>query len=117
MKPILYYDAECPVCTAFMKKIVSDVGDSIECRPAPKQSKSFRYVRSSGATSIGADALKWLLNDFPSIAPSLNILPAVWKEKIVGATVKAAGVLREALGKFQREGTTGAKGGCNCGSK
>lgn len=119
MTPVLYYDENCPVCRIFKNRIEKDVGiGAIEFKPAPAESKTFRYVRSNGGTYLGKDALRMMLNDFPGIAPALNILPAAWKEQVIGATVKAAGLIREAIGKFsQRPGTGGKPGGCGCGKK
>lgn len=117
MKPVLYYDASCPMCSAFRKRIESDIGPGmIDFKPAPAEAKSFRYVRSTGVVTVGKDALKALLQDFPGIGGALNILPEKWKEQVIGATVRAAGALRTAMQQFQaRPGTGDKPGGCGCG--
>ena len=107
MKPQLFYDSNCPVCSEFKRLAERKLGDSVEYVPIGANKSDFEYVDADGKKFAGAKAVEKLSADFPQVKDNVWILPE--KLKVTGLKVayKVGSVVRKAISKVHH--------GCNCG--
>lgn len=108
LKPKIYYDASCPVCSSYIrlikKKVTEDMVDYLD---AGSDAKDFKYTDSNGSTYTGTMAIDRMSKDFPAILDFMWVLPPSLKTKGLKAVYKASSVVRRTIAKVKK--------GCNCG--
>jgi hypothetical protein len=107
MKPQLYYDSECPVCSEFKRLAERKLKDEVEYMQIGAYKSDFEYVNSAGTRFSGAKAIEKLSADFPQIKDYVFILPESLKVTGLKVAYKVGSVVRKAISKVHH--------GCNCG--
>jgi len=108
LKPKIYYDASCPVCSSYIRLIKTKVSeDVVDYLDAGSDAKDFKYTDANGSTYTGTMAIDRMSKDFPAILDFMWILPPSLKTKGLKAVYKASGVVRRTIAKVKKS--------CNCG--
>lgn len=108
LKPKIYYDASCPVCSSYIRLIKKKVSEEVvDYLDAGSEAKDFKYTDANGNTYTGTMAIDRMSKDFPAILDFMWILPPSLKTKGLKAVYKASGVVRRTIAKVKK--------GCNCG--
>ena len=120
MKPVLVYDATCPLCANYQRFIENRLGDRVAYEGTGAKSEDIQYRDSNGMTYSGTRAIEKFVSDFPEIRDFNSMLPKALRDagvrlpgKIPVAGVKAiyraSGVIRKGYQVVHK--------GCNCGGK
>lgn len=107
----LWYDASCPICTAFKEDLERRLGDKVIFLEAEEGSKNFKYMNDKG-TYEGRYAISVLMSDFPNISPSLMLLPPEWRTMIAKAVYEIASLGRKVIKSVAKDSVN--KKGCGC---
>ena len=107
MKPQLFYDSNCPVCSEFKRLAERKLGDSVEYVPIGANKSDFEYVDADGKKFAGAKAVEKLSADFPQVKDYVWILPEKLKVTGLKMAYRVGSVVRKAISKVHH--------GCNCG--
>ena len=107
MKPKLFFDSGCPVCSEYKRLVKNKLGDSVEYMPIEAYKSDFEYNDANGKKYVGSKAVEKLSEDFPAIKDYVWILPE--KLKVTGLKVayKVGSVVRKTIATVHH--------GCNCG--
>jgi predicted DCC family thiol-disulfide oxidoreductase YuxK len=107
MKPKLFFDSGCPVCSEYKRLVKNKLGDSVEYVPIEAYKSDFEYNDANGKKYVGSKAVEKLSEDFPAIKDYVWILPE--KLKVTGLKVayKVGSVVRKTIATVHH--------GCNCG--
>jgi len=110
-KPQLVYDANCPICTNYVRLLKKKVTpDKLEYVPSTASLDEFQYINADGVTFEGAPAIDELTKDFSEVTQFFWLLPQKYRTTALKAVYAASGVVRNVLGRVK-------KGGCGCGKK
>lgn len=107
MKPQLFFDSNCPVCTEFKRLAERKLKDSVEYVPIGAYKSDVEYVDSTGKKFVGAKAVEKLTADFPVIKDYVWMLPEKLKVSGIKTIYKVGSVVRKTIAKVHH--------GCNCG--
>ena len=108
LKPKIYYDASCPICSSYVRVIQKKIPlDMVDYLDAGSDAKDFKYTDSNGSTYTGTMAIERMSKDFPAILDFMWVLPPSLRTKGLKAVYKASSVVRRTLPKIKK--------GCNCG--
>ena len=109
LKPKIYYDAICPVCSSYIRLIKKKVSpEVVDYLDAGSEAKDFKYTDANGSTYTGTTAIDRMTKDFPSILDFMWILPPSLRLQGLKTVYKASGVARRTIAKV-------TKRPCNCG--
>lgn len=107
---ILYYDAQCPVCTAFVRSLRRKLPvNRITFQPTDPSENQFKLKTSKGNLFYGDKALDVLIKEFPIVKSYFSMLPKGAQASAVKATVKVGSTVRKAIKAVKRN--------CNCGKR
>ena len=107
MKPRLFYDSDCPVCSEFKRLAERKLKDDVEYVPIGAYKSDFEYVDAAGTKYAGAKAIEALSEDFPQVKDYVWILPEKLKVSGLKVVYKVGSVVRKAISKVHH--------GCTCG--
>lgn len=107
--PILYYDAQCPVCKSFIKLIRKSIPDHqlkfyAISEIALSKYHEF-YIEIHGEVLIGKDAVDYISKNFPQIKEYFWMLPPNYRHDALQGSLKIAQWIRRYI--FRRRD-------CNC---
>lgn len=107
MKPRLFYDGTCPVCTNYVRLIRKKVTpDEIEFVSSGDMNDDFQYADKSGTLHQGNLAINAFAKEFPSILDYVWMLPPQYKVSGLKAAYAVGSAVRKVVKK-----------GCGCGKK
>lgn len=106
-KPQIIYDANCPVCTAYISVLKKKVSPSeLDYVPNGDGLDDFQYINSEGVTFDGSDAIDAFSEDYKQIRHLFFMLPEKYRTVGLKVLYAAAGVARNVYK---------AATGCGCG--
>ncbi len=110
----LYYDANCPVCSNYIKILRKKVDiNKIQFLASPSDAKDFQFVDLHGKVTTGEEAIEQLALAFPTVKNFFWMLPDKYKLKALKTAYKVGSAVRKVI---TRAPTTKKKRRpCNCG--
>lgn len=107
MKPKLFYDSSCNICSEYQRLAKEKLKDSVEYVPIGAYKSDFEYMDAGGHKYVGAQAVEKISEDFPVIKDYVWILPEKLKVTGLKAAYKVGSIVRKVISKTPH--------GCNCG--
>lgn len=106
-KAKLFYDANCPICSNYVKLMQRRISsDKIDFVPTAGESKDFGYQSFDGTMYEGQAAIDVMANEITEIKEYFWMLPAQYRVPALQAAYKVSSAVRSVIKKV---------GGCNCG--
>lgn len=110
----LYYDANCPVCSNYVKILRKKVDiNLVEFIPSPSDAKDFQFVDLQGKVTKGEAAIEQLALAFPEVKNFFWMLPDKFKLKALKTAYKVGNAVRKVITKSPTPKKT--RRPCNCG--
>jgi predicted DCC family thiol-disulfide oxidoreductase YuxK len=108
-KPRLFYDANCPVCTNYIRLVRKKIDiNELDFVSSGGMYDDFQYVNKLNEVTQGNAAIDSLSKDFPTILDYVWMLPPQYKVSGLKAAYKVGSALRKVINSAR---------GCNCGKK
>lgn len=107
MKPRLFYDGNCPVCTNYVRLIRKKVTpDEIDFVAIGGVSDEFQYADKNQIITQGNAAIDAFAKDFPTILDYVWMLPPQYKVTGLKTAYAVGSAIRKVINR-----------GCGCGKK
>ena len=102
-KPRLVYDANCPVCTNYVKLLKKKISEQkLDYLPSTAKLEDIQYVNAKNQMFSGNNAIQQLANDFPAVLDYVWMLPSSYKVQGLKAAYKIGGTVRRLYNRVTR---------------
>ncbi len=109
-KPRLVYDANCPVCSNYVRMIRKKIDrDAMDFLATNSMLDDFQYINANNQVFQGNTAIEQLAKDFPQILEYVWMLPSQYKIAGLQTAYKIGSAVRTVYNKITK--------GCGCGKK